>query len=320
VVANSGGAGVVVTRGPARHARTLGVQVSPTGGIAPLANTAVRDGRKLVFFLPGQTLPAGTQVLVRTFQRISAGALKGIADALLVRSADDASAPVPESADACTALRTQIHELSGEVVALTRKAAAGHGSAGAAGLTAARDSAVRSQSDLCNPISGKPKQDPITIGPDLGLEPDIKRHTNQDTIDTPLAAAASGPAPYSFPVAGYVTQFQVRGWAEGGGAGISFIIVRPLGGGRYLALQYAGNYLLPGADGVTTFKTGYGVPVQPGDTFGVYNNGGVDWHIFNSGGPGTFEHQELTLDEGESWAPDVLREQTLINATELPNG
>ena len=176
--------------------------------------------------------------------------------------------------------------------------------------------------DRCNPISGKPKQPPITIGPDLGAVPDVKRHTNQDTIDTPLTGDGSAAlAPYTFPVAGYVTRFSVRGWAEGGGAGISFIIVRPRPGRRYLALQYAGNFILPGQDGITTYRTTYGVPVQPGDTFGVYNNGGVDWHIFSSAGPGTFEHQELTLDEGESWSPDLLAgTQTLVNATVNPNG
>jgi hypothetical protein len=160
----------------------------------------------------------------------------------------------------------------------------------------------------------------VTIGPDLrAATPDVKRHTRSDTVDTPLVGGGA-VRPYTFPRAGYVTKFAIRGFAEGGGAGISFLIVRPLGGRRYKVIQYAGNYKITGTDKVSTFRTHYGVPVRRGDTFGVYNNGGVDWHVFaHQEGGGTFEHSEITLNEKDTYRAGLLAgTEVLINATIRP--
>jgi hypothetical protein len=292
----------------------------------------VRDGRKVIFFLPGLVVAGGAAVELKSFASLAgtAGSLPALA-ARSTSAADTAATRVPTASNACEQLKAQLTALGGEVAALRKRiAAGGSGKArwvrGRNRLQSERARVTSLQGSLCGAGGTAPGQkQPVTIGPDLGRAPDTKRHTTVDTVDIPLAPSSSSGGggavtPYAFPVAGNVTEFKVRGFADGGGAGISFLIIHPEGGGRYTAKQYAGNFTLPGTDGVSSFKPTYGVPVAPGDTFAIYNSGGVDWHVFASApSAGMLDHSQTTLNQGDSFSPDLVPgTQVLIDATEAP--
>jgi hypothetical protein len=91
--------------------------------------------------------------------------------------------------------------------------------------------------------------------------------------------------PYSVPATGTITQWQLNTALDTPGAPVALVVLRPAGAG-FLVVGVDSRTLpnpLP-ADNVATFVLATPIPVQAGDTFGLYTNSSASVVCYWNGG------------------------------------
>jgi hypothetical protein len=154
----------------------------------------------------------------------------------------------------------------------------------------------------------------VTIGSNLGREPDFSAGCGCTNMQTALPSASQAANGLTSPVNGTVISWSVRSGATSADS-VALRVIRPLSGGLFLG-GGTSTPQTPPASSTMSYPTS--LPIAAGDRIGLnWGSGGPGEHLIDGGGSDV--RWAPALADGEQSAPDFTdTKEVAVNATIEP--